>query len=471
MGLNNLKLILILIISSFTAQLFIITPIYAIGAILSCIYLFVFIKHRFLGLVLFCVITIYSILPSTFLKVYLPLGYLILFIPFIYEYYSAITKHFNHFFNKLIFLISSLFLLMLIIFTLLSFKDFNIAFKGLEKGYKFIFIFLLGYLSMLHFDNAKTLFKAINFIWLSVIIIGCLEFFLFKNFFYKYFRITDLLGGGLLGESYAGQWRPVRSYSIVLSPLAVGYISMTVTLFYLIRILVNKNSGILDKFLFSISFLSLFLSFTRSAWLGFLAGVILITFFVRKNIFRYLMLSISFIMVISTGMYFFLRDLFYKSVLYIQSSINLRDYGAKGHLNALIDGYQRLIRYPFGLGIGTSITWKINSAKQVWNESQYFFFQTELGLLGFFIYLVFIITIVLKLRNIYCSSKNQDIRFFSIYLLSTFIGIHFAAMFIPVWFEIPFTYLFWLMLGVFLSLKDNNRLELIHEKNQNCYTN
>ncbi len=214
--------------------------------------------------------------------------------------------------------------------------------------------------------------------------------------------------------------------------------------------------------------LSLFLTFSRSAWIA--ASVIFVLvaiLFVRERKIRLskkrlLSIGIVLLILVSLGGY-------------VGRDILFRTLSTRHHLTRPIEAMQKMIAYPFGQGLGTAgpasnrisdtcvfleagadPSWAtdrpelcvfVDSAQvqptepcscPFLPENWYLQIGVELGWIGFVFFLALTLTMLLKLR------KN-------VALFSAFLGVSIAALFLHAWEDGAITYSMWLLSAAFLT--------------------
>ncbi len=247
-------------------------------------------------------------------------------------------------------------------------------------------------------------------------IIGFFQFIIQDTFSFKYLGLkqyTIWQGGTSVMTSESGRW--LRSYGGEDHPNILALLLFTAILLSIyLYILYEKNSLLLKIFLLlSISLFSVtvLLTFSRNIWLAFIVGLtfmIIFLFLKNKNLFKRIFIPIILVFATSIIITLTYKDLFFVRIsndtltshnsisdraIYIVHSISL----LKEHLF-------------FGTGIGnyTNSIYNLEKNKYpIWHyqpvHNIYLLIFVELGLIGFFLLIFFII---FNLKNIY-SQKNK----------------------------------------------------------------
>jgi hypothetical protein len=164
---------------------------------------------------------------------------------------------------------------------------------------------------------------------------------------------------------------------------------------------------------------------------------------------RTLWIAIGAAIIVAIGGIYALKDTSFVSTVILHEdpeeggSINSND----GHRASLIDGVVRMLRQPFGAGVGSTGSPSLMGDDGLIIENHYLYIAHEVGWLGLAIFLVLFVFILCKLW-----ARRDDWLAASVFVCG--VGIAIAALFLPVWADDTVSMVWWGLAGVALASDD-----------------
>ncbi|MDD3375255.1 MAG: O-antigen ligase family protein [Candidatus Omnitrophica bacterium] len=308
----------------------------------------------------------------------------------------------------------------------------------LAKGFKALFskwaeYFLVFAIAIDHFRDRKSI----------------------KNFFYVFLFVGGLVGLSALSQKFLG-FEFFRNKSMVMravtgpfeNPNSLGsYFVYCLPIFILLASWKWKKKivRILIYFVVVALGMSLLLTFSRSAWLGFSVGLLMIIILSKKKKFPLAVFGLFFSSL-------FLVPSFFKRVMY--------SFGSAGDSQRYViwQGAVDMIKENpfFGKGLGTfmnyfdqyvpdiGIYYAHNCYLQMWAESGIFTLIAFLSLIGFILY-----------RGVWISLKNKQDEYgiLLIGLVAGVFGFLVVSFFDTQLYSLQLSILFWVMLGMTVAVQ------------------
>ncbi len=122
------------------------------------------------------------------------------------------------------------------------------------------------------------------------------------------------------------------------------------------------------------------------------------------------------------------------------NSINSND----GHIESLIDGTERMLRQPFGAGIGSTGSPSLMGEQGLIIENHYLYIAHEVGWLGLILFGVLFSRVLWRLWQ-----RRGD--WLALSLLASGIGIAVAGLFLPVWADDTIALVWWGLAGLVIG--------------------
>lgn len=254
----------------------------------------------------------------------------------------------------------------------------------------------------------------------------------------SYFTI-DGVGGLVRFSSTLRGPNVLGAYMVVAIPLLVSY-----------WIFIRKELTLKKQILFSItlisSLLTLYFTYSRSAWIGLVvAGITYLSFVFRKYklqmlIFAVLMLTAGMVMIIPNRDTYFVQQVVFHIDPSEQSGVNSDDE----RLQSLQTGFSGIKNNITGHGIGSAGTPSTYGDKPTIVENYFLDNAYQFGVFGLALLLVIYYYVIRLLWSI----KNN---WLAVSLMSSFLGITVASMFWPVWSDETVSYIWWGVTGLVLG--------------------
>lgn len=425
-------------------------------------------------LIVFYGLTAYLIIFKTKHSLYLLLAAL--------PFQPFLKTFFNNFFinsnleNLLLSAWKEFFIVSLFLVIVLSVKRVKIAsFKLIKSDYIIIFLFLLAFLSFIFTGlNLAELAYGIKYSLLFLLLYFSIRTVEFRKkeirSLIKLFLITvglvalfSLIQLALPGEtlSYLGyqsqvDWQAKQNLSFfqqaagmerVFGPLSgPNQLGLYLSFSFLIIIgLIKKRIYIFNKyFLYLLSFTILLLiglTFSRTAWMATIAGVISLAF-IGSNHYKKFYLFLPLIILIIASMF----------LLLAQPEIIIR-HTDQTRIERLTQSANMLIDNPLGLGIGKTgpaSQWtELN--KGLISENQYLQIGLELGLLGLLAYLSLFISFIKKAYHGAKKSRIKIVKGLNVGLFASIVGLLVSGLFLHSLTDATLIYSFAIILGLGLN--------------------
>jgi len=247
----------------------------------------------------------------------------------------------------------------------------------------------------------------------------------------------------------------VRMQSFLAGPNQLGsylLIPIFISLVYLISAKSNKLKLLLTVYCLLLIF-SLFYTYSRSAWLAFAAGLVVLILIKIKQ--RYplktFLITMSAIFVVLIGLLIFIQ---YQPFGIKFADVYINHQGSNlERFSRLQASFETIIKTPWGLGIGQAGQAQLHSmsATALISENWYLQIGVELGILGLIIYLLVIYHF---LKNLWQTLKFLTGKFghdLSLAVFSGFIVLSLHAMFLHTWSDISTALTFWFLVGLILT--------------------
>lgn len=237
----------------------------------------------------------------------------------------------------------------------------------------------------------------------------------------------------------------VRVNSTLRGPNPLGAYA-GIVLILLIAALVRKKLHVADKrhvigigLLTLCSAIALWISYSRSAWLGAVAGIgIVVAVTIARQLSRRVWIGAVFaVTILIGGMIAGQGSAFISNVVLHEdptegNAVNSND----GHLSSLVDGYNRMISQPLGAGVGSTGSASLHTDSPVIIENQFLFIAHESGWLGLGLFVVLFGFLLQRLWQ-----ARQD--WLSLGIFASGIGMLIIGLLLPVWVDDTVSIVWW----------------------------
>lgn len=213
----------------------------------------------------------------------------------------------------------------------------------------------------------------------------------------------------------------------------------------------------------------IYFTYSRSAWLALIAGLVTLAIFTLTK--KYLVWFLSIIGILIIGAILLL--IFGRDLLFTQN-VFLRVSTSGDHFGRIKESLVTFLKHPFGLGVGKAglVSMRFPKNGILINESWHLQILTELGFLGFLVYVGIIVDFF---RNIYHGIKNKiDKMHYGLYrsaktglektvLLAGFtilVAVIVHGFFLHTWTDITLVVIVWVIFAVAINIQQGDIKEV-----------
>lgn len=339
---------------------------------------------------------------------------------------------------------------------------------GIAYDLRLVIFFIYGILIASRFKNQirKQAIKIVLISGVLVAIIGVFQVLLLPNNTLSYLGYNKSTGSQQVFYIHDDTQTTERAFSTIKDPNALGAYLGVILILLITFLATKKNKPKIFDYVCAITVLvCLFLTYSRSAWIGLAAGLAFLALFlfinnqsaqkfVRKNIKSIMVLVIS-LTVLLTG-FLMLQPNIYRDVILHNRFNNKVDSNTK-RLDQYSEALSVIKNNPvFGMGVGAAgpVSFKNLPNRPIVSENYYFQILEEYGLLGFVFFAYIIIYIFAKL---YKSAKNYNT--YSLAILTSLVVVLVANLFNHTWTIESVAYVWWGLAGLFLYNSKNFKPE------------
>lgn len=204
--------------------------------------------------------------------------------------------------------------------------------------------------------------------------------------------------------------------------------------------------------IFILALISIILTFSRSAWIGLIAALLIFSYLIFQN--KKLFWA-SFITLIATvsGILLLISSLQHTTL----NEIFIRPASSSGHASESLEALQSLLQHPMGHGlasVGPASRHLDNPLFEQMTENWYLQVGLELGLVGLVIFVILMFSVLSHFYNAYKNSQNplDQKCALSIFLILIALGI--MGFFLHVFESSETAYVFWGLAGVMYRVSD-----------------
>jgi len=290
-------------------------------------------------------------------------------------------------------------------------------------------VYFIGRQNQIDIKKISLVYKILIVIFLISSIVAVLEFIfgihLHSLLDYANYNllINDILptGNYQLSWTFERQGAFPRYGAVFADPLEFStslLLGLSIGLFHFIH---NKSKSNKLNFLFLIIIflIGFYISFSRSAILGFI-GILFFSLLLLKN--YKTLIKIFFSIIFFFFLFYYFSDLDTK--FFLLDTLTFQNTSSLGHLFEWFEGIVSIIENPLGIGLATSgNASSVDQAIGIGGENQFIIIGVQLGLLGIIFYLSILIKSIKNSFNLYRLSKNNTIKLVSFTITCSKFGL------------------------------------------------
>ncbi len=345
-------------------------------------------------------------------------------------------------------------------------KNFIQVIYGFKYDYMFLVVYLLARISSLYNIKLNKVYKMLFISGAITIGFSIIWYHFLPLDFLKYLGYNENITKYVAGQALP-IFHTVDRYSLIprLTSTFSGpnhFASFLLIFIPLLGVSIYKIMGTQKKcffsFLFVLSVYAIYLTYSRSAWIGMGFEIILcILIIIRKNRrLLYTFFSVLSLLTISITLYIAFNLNTIKeyiitcsentSISNEETNTYIKCSSTRGHFDRNLDGLIRSVSTPFGHGLGTAgpaSDYTEDQDKGIYAfhpESWYLQIFFEMGYAGVIVFLI----LVFEILYILYKNINMD----NIWLLLGFTGVSVMAIFLHAWEEPSTSMILWGVLGL-----------------------
>lgn len=328
--------------------------------------------------------------------------------------------------------------------------------SGLIIDLRYVFYFVLVYFAVKLFPRYRTLFMEL-FLLGGIVVVG---FAVLQNFALPP-EALEILGYGPdtiapyltvdLNDSY------IRINSTLRGPNPLGaYAASLLIMIYTFWL--AKGSRLTDRAKYGLAFfaigglVALWSSYSRSAVIGLAVGLAVVMIYLLQSgriksfikqhksavtVIAMALISISILTATNHG--------FVSNVVLHENPSEASDLNSnEGHLSSLTDGFNLMLKQPFGKGVGSTGSASLFTDQPLIIENQYLFIAHEIGWLG----IVLFLAIFLFVQNRLWAHRHD---WLALGLFASGWGLAVVGLLLPVWVDDTVSIIWWGMAALVLA--------------------
>jgi len=358
-------------------------------------------------------------------------------------------------------LIAALFIIALITI-LYGTKNLAQAGWGIRYDFELFLVYFVARALIKNLDQVKVIFYTLLAGGAIVAIFGIIQVL---------FLPPDFLAR-CCGYSYVFEWTPdkplqasqvipgaepgsIGSYRIISTlagPNQLGIYLGTVLLLAIAAIYntAKKSEKIIYTILAILFLIPIYFTYSRSAWLAILAGLIVLAAFSLTK--KYL-LWFLWALLAAIALAILIVILGAEKSDFI-SNILLRTSTSGDHILRIKESLLTFIKAPWGLGVGKAglVSLRFPENEVLINESWHFQILVELGLVGFLVYVGILVDFFRKLFTKIKSITGQYQRTFILAALAILSAMIIHGFFLHTWTDITLVVLVWVIMGIAINI-------------------
>lgn len=291
----------------------------------------------------------------------------------------------------------------------------------------FLIVFLAGALLVGSFAIAQVFLLPVDFLTLLGYSDQTIQPYLTVDQNPDYVRISSTLRGP----------NPLGAYAVVVLALALAYLWRR-------RPTLKWKSSSVFALLSIGALIALWYSYSRSALVAAIAAVaVVFVLTVGRRLPRWLWIGLFVVGFATLGGLYAARDTSFVQnvILHDNPSSGPVETSNDGHLESLIDGFDRKVNQPLGAGIGSTGSASLYTDEPVIIENQYLFIAHEVGWPGLALFIALFGMILYRLWK-----HRQD--WLALGVLASGIGLALIGILLPVWVDDTVSIIWWGLAGL-----------------------
>lgn len=315
---------------------------------------------------------------------------------------------------------------------------------GLMIDLRYVLFFALVYIAMSLYPGYRKTFIKVGIVGaLIVLIFALMQVFILPDDVLKYIGYNANTISPYLTVDQNQDF--IRINSTFRGPNPLGAYAGTVLI--LITAAISKSKIKRDKWLIIITAIlsvggvvALWASYSRSAMIGTIAGVLLVLIVTnaRRLPVKTWLAGSGILLLLLTGSFLTFKDTqFFSNVILHEDPTEANDINSnEGHISSLVTGLEQFVSQPMGAGVGSTGSASLYGDNPVIIENQYLFTAHEIGWLGLILFISIFIAILWKL---------WDIRgdWLALGVFASGVSLALIGLLLPVWVDDTVAIVWW----------------------------
>lgn len=331
---------------------------------------------------------------------------------------------------------------------------------GIAYDYRFLCFFIYGILLANYFKQEirNLAIKIVLITGVSVALLGILQVVALPNNTLSQFGYSKSTGSQQVFYIHDDTQTTERAFSSLKDPNALGsYLGIVLALLVAFLVSQKKKFKKAGSVLIFIILLCIYLTYSRSAWIGLFVAAILLTIFLINNHkgakkfiyknYKALIVALATFIAVLTSILFANPNLYKGVMLHNEFNNNVNSNSKR------LDQYEEALsviknNFIFGVGAGAAgpVSFKNLPHPPIISENYYFQIFEEFGVVGFVLFMYILAYVAKKL---YKQAKRGDI--YSLAILAALITVSVANLFNHNWTNEAIAYTWWGLAGLVIG--------------------
>ncbi len=346
------------------------------------------------------------------------------------------------------------------ILALLKSTDKDAEVLGLVYNTRFLVFFIYGLLIYRLTKTERAVVKqalmAVFATAILVLVFGLLQYLLMPSLYLERFGYSQ--ANGVLPAFFIDNKPDLeRIMSTLRDPNSYGSYLIVITSLAIVALTRNKRLRLVLSGVLGLAIINLILTFSRSAWIGFLASLFTLFIFEAKRRLKkpqVKQLAMVLVLLCFVVISFFVaqkNSYFVQNVVFHADNSTTLEDPNELRLRYWRESIAKIIQNPAGSGTGTAGLASIKNKKQgtVLNENYYLQIAFEVGIIGIALFISILAVLGYKLAQ----QSYHD--WFSLALFSAFLGLAVTNFFVHIWSNEAVAYIWWGLAGIALPNRYN----------------